>query len=274
MAWDRAWEHDGRRCCGYTNHTLLPEALEQWPVALLERVLPRHLQIIYEINHRFLQQVRRRFPGDERTRAADVAHRGGREPQRAHGEPGDGRQPLGQRRGRAPQRAGEATLFPDFHAMWPERFNNKTNGVTPRRWLLRANPRLAALVTERDRRRLGHAISQRCAALEPLRRRRGVAGRVPGGQARIQGAAGQARRSATTDVRRRSDWLFDVQVKRIHEYKRQLLNVLHVVDLYLAHPRTARTGRAATHVFAGKAAPGYARAKLIIKLHQQRRPTS
>ena len=243
---------------------------------LMEAVLPRHLQIIYEINRRFLE--RRSEPLAGRRRACCGGCRSSRRAERrqvrmahlaivgSHSR---------QRRGRAAHAScSRRTCSPDFHALWPEKFNNKTNGVTPRRWLLRANPGLASADHRGDRRRLGHGPGRVCAALgRPRRGRRRSSRRSSPSSARTR--SGWPRRSATPSARLvdpRS--LFDVQVKRIHEYKRQLLNVLHIV---CAVPGLADGGpplaAPRTYVFAGKAAPGYLAAKQIIRLHRRRGAT-
>jgi starch phosphorylase len=264
MAWDDAWAivHE---TFSYTNHTVLPEALEHWPVSLIEQVLPRHLQLIYEINRRFLDEVRRRYPGDEgrvgrmsiieegterRVRMANLALVG------SHAVNGVAA---------LHTRILTEDLFRDFFQMWPEKFSNKTNGITPRRWLRKCNPSLAALITSR----LGPGWVTDLGQLQQLRqwaddadfqdewRRAKAAGKAQ--------LAGYFRRHNGLDVDVES--LFDVQVKRLHEYKRQLLNVLHVVTLYnrlLDDPGLDVVPR--TVVFGGKAAPGYYTAKMIIKL--------
>jgi starch phosphorylase len=262
MEWDRAWETTVA-VCGYTNHTLLPEALEQWSASMLGEILPRHLQIIYEINQRMLDDVRRRWPGDEgRVQRMSLV--------------GDGADPSIRMANLAVAGSHKingvaaihselvkSSLFPDFHAMWPERFTNKTNGITPRRWLLRANPRLASLITAR----IGDTWAADLAdvgALEPW-------ADDPATQQEFlevkRGCKRQLARlvEATTNVELDPSWLFDIQAKRIHEYKRQLLNALHVLDLYLRILDGETPAAKRAHVFAGKAAPGYARAKLIIK---------
>jgi glycogen phosphorylase len=261
--WDRAWEIT-QAVCGYTNHTLLPEALEQWPVALFAHVLPRHLQIIYEINHRLLEAVRARFPGDEARvqRMSLVAEGATPHVRMAHLALAGSHKVNGV----AAIHSGlvQRALFPDFHAMWPERFTNKTNGITPRRWLLRANPALAAFITARigdgwitD---LGRLRELEPFAADPLSQdefltiKRGCKARL----AKLLGAA--------TVVRVGPEWLFDIHAKRIHEYKRQLLNALHVLDLFWRIRDGEEPAAPRLHVFAGKAAPGYTRAKLIIKL--------
>jgi starch phosphorylase len=264
LPWDRAWEIT-TATFAYTNHTLLPEALEKWPVALLEMVVPRHLQIIYEINQRFLAQVARRWPGDvarlrrmslidedgtKQVRMANLAIVGGHSVNgvaAVHSE------------------LVKTELVPDFAALSPEKFNNKTNGVTQRRWLLSANPGLAHLVT----RAVGDdwiTDLERLRELEPLAGDRGF-------QEQFLEVKRENKRRLAKHIKGTlgtvvdPDSLFDVQVKRIHEYKRQLLNLLHLVHKYLLlvdegqAPKTPRTV-----LFAGKAAPGYHTAKQIIRL--------
>jgi starch phosphorylase len=264
MDWDQAWEIT-RRTMAYTNHTLLPEALECWPVELFGRVLPRHLEIIYEINARFLDDVRIRNLGDE-ARVAELSlidERGERYVRMAH---------LACVGSHAVN--GVAALHTEllksrvlrgFHELWPERFSNQTNGVTPRRWIVLANPRLAALLTET----LGEGWVRDLDELEGLERW------VDDAAFRERWAAIKrankeelaARMAMHSDVPIAADSMFDVQVKRIHEYKRQHLNILHVIALY----HRLKSGLACdfvprTFIFGGKAAPGYHLAKLIIKL--------
>ena len=264
LEWDRAW-NTCRAVFGYTNHTLLPEALERWPVELFGRVLPRHLDIILEINRRFMETLRDRPDLDagapsrmslieegpvRHVRMANLAVVGSHS---VNGVAALHTELL------------KTDLFRDFHALWPERFNNKTNGVTPRRWMVQANPDLAHMITEV----IGpgwEADLEQLRRLEPLaddeafrRRFREVK------RANKERLAEIIHREnlLTVDV----DSIFDVQVKRLHEYKRQLLNVLHIVALFLrvkADP--ARSFVPRTFVFGGKAAPGYAMAKWHIKL--------
>ncbi len=264
LEWDEAWA-TCQKVFGYTNHTLMPEALERWPVELLGRVLPRHLEIIYELNGRFLEWLRRERRADEAAiermslveegpvkmvRMANLAVLGSHS---VNGVAALHTQLL------------QAELFRDFHQLWPERFNNKTNGVTPRRWLMQANPLLSSVINEC----IGpnwHVDAEELRRLEPL-------------------ADDDAFRRHFRDVKRENkerlaeiiqrqnglevdpDSIFDVQVKRIHEYKRQLLNILHVAHQYLRlkdEPSLALVPR--TVIFGGKAAPGYAMAKWIVKL--------
>ena len=263
LGWDQAWELT-QKALAYTNHTLLPEALEKWPLRWFELLLPRQSEIILEINRRFLDHVRRRFPGDEgcvermslveegterKVRMANLAIVGSHS---TNGVAAIHSQLL------------RTTTVKDFAELFPERFNNKTNGVTPRRWLLLANPALAETIT--------NAIGDGWITnLEQLNRLSGLANDRP-----FRDAVRKAKCRAKLDF---VDWLrksvghvvdpdsiFDSQVKRIHEYKRQLLNVLRVVALYnrlRENPGLDITPR--TFFFAGKAAPAYQLAKLIIK---------
>jgi starch phosphorylase len=264
IAWDEAWAIT-RQTFSYTNHTLLPEALEHWPVELLGRVLPRHLEIIYEINARFLDDVRLRCLGDERRVAALslIDEHGERYVRMAH---------LASAGSHAINGVAELHtellqrhVLDDFHALWPQRFSNKTNGVTPRRWLMLANPRLSALLNE--------AIGDGwCRDLEELRALEPLAA-DPAFRDRWQAIKRANKQEliasigvhAETRIDPRS--MFDVQVKRIHEYKRQHLNILHVIALYLRIKSGLEEGLVPrTFIFSGKAAPGYRMAKLIIKL--------
>jgi starch phosphorylase len=264
MEWDRAWE-TCRATFGYTNHTLLPEALERWQVDLFGRVLPRHLEIIYEVNARFLDDVRARGVVDpgaisrmslieegpvRQVRMANLAVVGSHS---VNGVAALHTELL------------KSDLFHDFDALWPERFNNKTNGVTPRRWLLQANPGLATLLTEC----LGpgwETDADELRRLEPLADDEGFRRRfreVKRANKERLAEIVKRENGITLDV----DSIFDVQVKRLHEYKRQHLNVLQIVAQYLrmkADPGYDPVPR--TYVFGGKAAPGYAMAKWIIKL--------
>ena len=220
--------------CGYTNHTLLPEALEQWPVDLFERVLPRHLQIIYEINHRLLQHVRARFPGDEARvqRMSLIAEGPAPHVRMAHLALAGSHKVNGV--AAIHSELVKRTLFPDFYSFWPERFTSKTNGITPRRWLLRANPALSAFITER----IGDGWITDLARLQDLE--------PWADDTASQDAFLAVKRAckvrlakllrASTLVAADPDWLFDIHAKRIHEYKRQLLNALHVARRVSPHP--------------------------------------
>jgi starch phosphorylase len=263
LGWDEAWDIT-KRTLAYTNHTLLPEALEKWPVAWFEMLLPRQLSIIYEINRRFLEEVRSRFPGDEgRVARVSLVEEGGERKVRmanlaivgSHSTNGVAA---------IHSELLRKTTVRDLAEILPERFSNKTNGVTPRRWLLLANPPLSRTITE--------AVGDGWITdLQQLRKLKPLAG-----DPALQDAFRRAKREAKMQF---ADWLksttghvvdadtiFDCQIKRIHEYKRQLLNALRVVVLYNhlrenpkldIHPRT--------FFFAGKAAPAYQLAKVIIK---------
>jgi starch phosphorylase len=264
MDWDKAWEIT-RATFAYTNHTLLPEALERWPVELLEHVVPRHLQLIYEINARFLKQVGERYPGDaDRLRRLSLVEEDGAKQVRMANLAILGSHSVN---GVAAVHSDlvKTELVPQFAQMFPERFNNKTNGVTPRRWLLSSNPGLASLITEVVG--LGWVTD-----LDKLRGLEGVAGDSSFQQRfRAVKEANKVRLAQvvrdTAGVTLAPDALFDVQIKRIHEYKRQLLNLLHVIHEYLALVEDKRPpSQPRAYVFAGKAAPGYAVAKQIIRL--------
>ncbi|HYQ70833.1 MAG TPA: glycogen/starch/alpha-glucan phosphorylase, partial [Gammaproteobacteria bacterium] len=264
LDWDVAWKQV-TRCMAYTNHTLLPEALEKWPVPLFEHLLPRLLEIIYEINAKFLTVVALRWPGD--------TARLGRMSIIEEGEPSQVRMAnlaiVGSYsvNGVAELHSRLLTeeLFQDFYALWPEKFNNKTNGVTQRRWLAMCNPGLSGLISDQigdawvtDLEQLRQLLP--CVEDAAFREKwRAVK------QANKQRLATMVKNE--TGVVFDTSAMFDVQVKRIHEYKRQLLNVLHVIHLY-NRIRRGDTGNWTKRcvIIGGKAAPGYAMAKLIIKL--------
>jgi glycogen phosphorylase len=263
LGWDQAWDLT-RKTLGYTNHTLLPEALEKWPVAWFEMALPRHLEIIYEINRRLLDDVRVRFPNDEgRVQRISLVEEGAQHKIRmanlaivgSHSTNGVAA---------VHSKLLRTTTVKDLAEMFPERFSNKTNGVTPRRWLLEANPGLASAITQ--------LIGEKWIAdLSQLSRMKTLAD--------DRGAIALFHKSKTEAKTRFVDWLkstsgqvvdpnsiFDCQIKRIHEYKRQLLNALRIVVMYnrlREHPDMDVPPR--TFFFAGKAAPAYQLAKLIIK---------
>jgi starch phosphorylase len=264
LEWDNAWEITVATL-GFTNHTLLPEAIEKWSLALFDRVLPRHLQIIQEINRRLLQQVEIKWPGDEdRKKRVSIIEDGPERHVRMGNLAITGSHSVNGVAALHSQLV-KTLLVPDLYEMWPERFNNKTNGVTQRRWLLKANPRLASLIS--------HAIGTEwitdldwLRALEPHADDNGFQSEF----AAIKHLNKQRLAKVikvTTGVTVNPDSMFDVQVKRIHEYKRQLLNVMHVIHQYLQviEGDQAET-LPRTFVFAGKAAPGYWVAKQIIKL--------
>jgi glycogen phosphorylase len=264
LGWDDAWSL-ARRALAYTNHTLLPEALEKWPVAWFEMLLPRHLEIIYEINRRFLDEVRTRFPGDEgRVARVSLIEDGPTQHVRMANLAIVGSHSTN---GVAAIHSNllRTETVRDLAEMFPDRFNNKTNGVTPRRWLLLSNPALARTITE--------AIGEgwitdldRLASLKPLAANKGFrdAFRRAKREAKSRFAEWAAAACGQTVD---PDTIFDSQVKRIHEYKRQLLNALRIVVLYnrlRTNPALELTPR--TFFFAGKAAPAYQLAKLIVKL--------
>ncbi|XP_046577563.1 glycogen phosphorylase, muscle form-like [Haliotis rubra] len=264
VPWEKAWEITVR-ACAYTNHTVLPEALERWPTSLLSNVLPRHLQIMFEINHRFLQEVRAKWPGDEdRIRRMSLVEE--------HGEQRINMAHLAIVGSHAVN--GVAAIhseiikretFKDFFDMYPERFQNKTNGITPRRWLLLCNPGLSDAIADKIGEGWVTNLSE-LRQLEPLvddeSFLRGIMRVKQENKIRL---AAYIKQEYNIEVNPAS--IFDMQVKRIHEYKRQLLNCLHVITIYNRLkkdpsmdfvPRTVMVG--------GKAAPGYHMAKLIIKL--------
>jgi starch phosphorylase len=266
MDWDKAWRIT-TSCMAYTNHTLLPEALEKWPVFLFERLLPRILEIIYQINSHILREVATRWPGDaERMQRLSLIEEG----------------PVRQVRMAHLAIAGSFSvngvaylhsellkegLFRDFYELWPEKFNNKTNGVTPRRWIAHANPAMTELIS----RQIGD---------DWLRDLRGISALEKLTKPKAADFQGQWHEVKQHNKQRLAelvkqecgvefgiDAMFDVQVKRIHEYKRQLLNILHVIHLYdrIKRRETANWTKRCV-LIGGKAAPGYLRAKMIIKL--------
>ena len=264
LEWELAWGVT-RKTFAYTNHTLLPEALEKWPIPLFQNVLPRHLEIIYEINARHLAEVARRYPGDAmKLQALSIIDENGpRYVRMAHlacvgSHAINGVAELHSRLLRE-------TVLKDFHHIWPEKFQNKTNGVTPRRFLMLSNPGLSNLLTEK----LGTDWQRDLQALHSLERLADDKGFQQQWQAvklaNKQRLAKVIERDCGIMVDPNS--LFDVQVKRIHEYKRQHLNILHVITQYLRlkkNPHYVLTPR--TVIFGGKAAPGYYMAKLMIRL--------
>ena len=263
LGWDQASELM-RRTLAYTNHTLLPEALEKWPLAWFEAVLPRHLEIIFEINRRLLDDVRRRFPGDDgRVARTSLIEEGATKHVRMANLAIVGSHSTN---GVAAIHSAllRSTTVRDLAEMFPERFNNKTNGITPRRWLLVANPELARIITEA----IGDGWVTDLGQLEKLKALaddRGFRDAVRAAKRAAKSAfAAWLRTTSAQTVD--PDTIFDSQIKRIHEYKRQLLNGLRVVVLYnrlRANPNLELPPR--TFLFGGKAAPAYRLAKLIIK---------
>ncbi len=264
MDWDKAWSIT-QNTIAYTNHTLMPEALEKWSVDLFSAVLPRHLEIIYEINHRFLEDIRSWYPKDEDlvSRVSLIEEGMEKKVRMAH------LATVGSHKvnGVAALHTDllKKDVLRDFYHIWPEKFTNKTNGVTPRRWVLLSNPELSALITEKigkgwltqtdQLRQLEQFINDRefCDRWRQIKRNN------------KQKLARYILQHTGIEVN--VDSLFDIQVKRIHEYKRQHLAILHVITLYhrlKENPHLDITPR--TFIFGGKAAPGYFMAKLIIKL--------
>jgi starch phosphorylase len=264
LSWEQAWKVT-QKTCGYTNHTLMPEALEKWPVHLFERVLPRHLQIIYEINARFLSDMQRNYvANNDQLRRMSIIEEGHEKQLRmaqlaivgSHAVNGVSA---------LHTELLKTMLVPDFAQLWPEKFSNKTNGVAPRRWLLKANPELARLLT----RTVG---PEWVVNLEKVRE---IEANATDREFQLEFLSIKNRNKQrlaetikkTTGVLVDSTSLFDVQIKRIHEYKRQLLFAMRLVWDYL---RIVEDGKdlpvARTCVFAGKAAPGYWAAKQTIKL--------
>ena len=263
LPWKKAWSIV-TRTFSYTNHTLMPEALEKWGVNLFRKVLPRHLQIIFEINKSFLEEVEKKWPGDtEKKRNLSLIEEGGGQMIRMGHLSVVGSHSVN---GVAAIHTSlvKSDLFPDFHALWPKKINNKTNGITPRRWLLSCNPRLADLIT----RNIGHGWERdldRLRELEPLAEDASFreefmavkhANKVKLAKRILEECGVQVDPSA----------MFDVQIKRLHEYKRQHLNLLHIMALYrrlTINPDLDIPPR--VFIFSAKAAPGYDMAKLIIK---------
>jgi starch phosphorylase len=262
LGWDEAWDITSRTF-GYTNHTLLPEALETWPLSLFQNLLPRHLEIVYEINRRFLDQVRARFPDDDQRvrRMSLIDERGDRAVRMAHVATVGSHTVNGV--AALHSRLLRETVLRDFAEMYPSRFTNVTNGVTPRRFIALANPRLARLLDEV----LGPGWLRDLDRLSELRKWADDASF----RERFR-AVKQANKvdlaswlNTMQNVELDPSTLFDAQCKRIHEYKRQHLAILHVAALYRRLLR-GETVAPRTFLFAGKAAPGYRMAKLIIRL--------
>ena len=263
LTWERAWEIT-TRALSYTNHTLLPEALEKWGLDLFGSLLPRHLELIYEINRRFLQQVRIKYPGNEEVlrRVSIIDEDGAKAVRMAHLATIASHHVNGVAALHSDLVKSE--LFPDFAALWPEKFTNVTNGVTPRRWMALSNPRLANLLNEV----LGEGWLKDLDQLRQLERFADDSAFLERwGDTKLA-----VKNQLSQYIHRHTGVLvdpaslFDVQVKRIHEYKRQHLNALQVVAQYLRIKNGQGEGMAPrTVIFGGKAAPGYYMAKLIIR---------
>jgi glycogen phosphorylase len=267
IEYDEAWELT-RNATGYTNHTLLPEALERWPVSMFERLLPRHLMIIYEINSRFLRRVATKYPNDiDRLERMSLVQE---QPEKSIRMANLAVVGSSSTNGVAAlhTRLLREGLMRDFAEFYPEKFNNKTNGVTPRRWLLKANPRLSSLIREK----IGDGW---ITDLDQLRKIEKFAD-DKAFRARIREIKRENKVALAEYIRTNvgitvsPDSVFQVQVKRMHEYKRQLLLCLYAISLYDRIKRNPSVDvLPVTFVFGGKAAPGYAMAKLIIKLIHQ-----
>jgi starch phosphorylase len=267
MAWDQAWSIT-TKSMAYTNHTLLPEALEKWSVGLFEKLLPRLLDIIYEINARFLHTVALKWPGDtdRQARMSIIEDNGGDRQVRMAFLAIVGSFSVNGVAALHSRLLVEG-LFRDFHELWPDKFNNKTNGVTPRRWIAHANPEMTSLISEK----IG---DDWIADLSQIKQISSPAYLEDNGFQAAWSAAKLSNKKRLADlvkaecgVEFKTDALFDIQVKRIHEYKRQLLNLLHVIHLYL-RIKSGKTENWANRcvLIGGKAAPGYVIAKDLIKL--------
>lgn len=265
LTWEKAWDITVKTL-GYTNHTLLPEALEKWPLHIVEKVVPRHLQIIYEINRRFIQTIRTAFPGQsdalveklsiidesnpKSVRMANLAIIG------SHSVNGVAK---------IHSKLVTTQLVPEFYSLFPEKFNNKTNGVTPRRWIVNCNPELAKLISQAIGRRWIYDLER----LQELEEYRGDSAFV----SQFMAVKKKNKEKLAALIREKAhvvvdpSAIFDIQAKRIHEYKRQLLNVMNIIHLYCSIKEDGKDLPVPmVFIFAGKAAPGYHTAKLIIKL--------
>ena len=267
LGWDEAWRIT-TSSVGYTNHTVLPEALERWPIRMFEQFLPRHLQIIYEINARFMRDVSTRWPlDDDRLRRMSIIdEQGDRYLQMAHLAIVGSCSVNGV--AKLHTELLKTKVLRDFAELWPAKFNNKTNGITPRRWLLNSNPALARLITESIGEQWITDLDQ-LRKLEPLAD--DLAFRQQFRVAKKQNKEVLAQLIAReTGISVSPDSMFDVQVKRLHEYKRQLLLILYIIVLYDRLKKNAALDVVPrTFIFGAKAAPGYFMAKLIIKLIHQ-----
>ena len=264
LEWEPAWEITVKTL-GYTNHTLLPEALESWPLSIVQKVVPRHMQIIYEINRRFITEVEARLGetakemipqmsiiqegGEKQVRMANLAIIG------SHSVNGVAK---------IHSELIKTKLVPDFYTLWPERFSNKTNGVTPRRWIVNCNPGLTRFICDTIGQRWIRDLD-RIWELEAFKD-------DPGFLEKFMAVKSENKLALAKLIKMKAfqtvdpSSIFDIHAKRIHEYKRQLLNILHIIHLYLSIKDGKEIGHPRTFIFAGKAAPGYHIAKLTIKL--------
>ena len=263
LDWDKAWDLT-RRSTGYTNHTILQEALEKWPVPMMERLLPRHLQIIYEINGRFLQEISSLYPGDiKKLQRMSLIDENGERYVRMANLCVVGTSSVN---GVAELHTEilKSTLFKDFYELWPEKFHNVTNGITPRRWLLKANPSLSQLITES----IGDSWITRLDDLKKLEKFANDSNFLSAMAKIKRSNKGQLANwtKKNLGIELNPDAIFDVQVKRLHEYKRQLMLAIYIVMFYnrlINNPKYDPVPR--QFIFAAKAAPGYYMAKLIIR---------
>ena len=263
LDWDKAWDLT-RRSTGYTNHTILQEALEKWPVPMMERLLPRHLQIIYEINGRFLQEISSLYPGDiKKLQRMSLIDENGERYVRMANLCVVGTSSVN---GVAELHTEilKKTLFKDFYELWPEKFHNVTNGITPRRWLLKANPSLSQLISES----IGDSWITHLDDLKKLEKFSGDSNFLAAMAKIKRSNKGQLANwtKKNLGIELNPDAIFDVQVKRLHEYKRQLMLAIYIVMFYnrlLNDPKYDPVPR--QFIFAAKAAPGYYMAKLIIR---------
>ncbi len=263
LDWDKAWDLT-RRSTGYTNHTILQEALEKWPVPMMERLLPRHLQIIYEINGRFLQEISSLYPGDiKKLQRMSLIDEGGERYVRMANLCIVGTSSVN---GVAELHTEilKSTLFKDFYELWPEKFHNVTNGITPRRWLLKANPSLSQLISE--------SIGENWIThLDDLRKLEKFAkdSAFLSALAKIKSCNKRQLANWThknLGIELNPDAIYDVQVKRLHEYKRQLMLAIYIVMFYNRLLNDSKYDPVPRQfIFAAKAAPGYYMAKLIIR---------
>lgn len=264
VPYDEAWKLV-IKCCAYTNHTVLPEALERWPCSMIQNVLPRHMELIYLINFNHLQEIEKRWPGDMgRMRRMSLIEEDGEKRVNMANLCVVGSHAVN---GVAAIHSDilKATVFRDFYELWPEKFQNKTNGITPRRWLLLCNPGLSDLICDK----IGEDWTVHLDKLQELKRW----AKDPAFQRAVMKVKQDNKRRLATLIERDTGVkinpasMFDIQVKRIHEYKRQLLNILHVITLYnriKRDPSSVVTPR--TVMIGGKAAPGYYIAKQMIAL--------
>ncbi|MGH7931192.1 MAG: glycogen/starch/alpha-glucan phosphorylase, partial [Candidatus Binatia bacterium] len=264
MDWDQAWAIT-EKTCGYTNHTLLAEALEKWPLALFAKFLPRHLEIIFEINRRFLEGVRSRYPGDdELVRRLSLIDESGEKYLRMAHLASVGSHAIN---GVAALHTEllKQTVLRDVYTVFPNKFLNVTNGVTPRRWIVLSNPKLTGLITSRIGDHWIADSEQELQRIEPF-------ADDPAFQDEWRTVKSENKKDLAAFLKERTgiivdpQSLFDIQVKRLHEYKRQHLNALYAITLYNQLKRNGAVATPRTVIFGGKAAPGYRMAKLIIKL--------